>query len=85
MSICGRRRTLRLHRVLTIPLTGYFRRCEISHGMNHVIISDRRVTSRDAYVTVESALRAGGLAHVDLLQIDAEGYHWPIIRSILRA
>ncbi len=32
--------------------------------------------------TVESALRAAGLANVDLLQIDAEGYDWPIMRSI---
>jgi FkbM family methyltransferase len=32
--------------------------------------------------TVESALRAAGLAQVDLIQIDAEGYDWPIIRSI---
>jgi hypothetical protein len=31
---------------------------------------------------VESALRAAGLTHVDLVQIDAEGYDWPIIRSI---
>lgn len=32
--------------------------------------------------TVESARRAAGLEHVDLIQIDAEGYDWPIIRSI---
>ena len=32
--------------------------------------------------TVESALRFAGLANVDLIQIDAEGYDWPIIRSI---
>jgi FkbM family methyltransferase len=32
--------------------------------------------------TVESALRAAGLESVDLIQIDAEGYDWPIIRSI---
>ena len=32
--------------------------------------------------TVESALRAAGLSNVDLLQIDAEGYDWPIMRSI---
>jgi FkbM family methyltransferase len=32
--------------------------------------------------TVESALRVGGLSNVDLIQIDAEGYDWPIIRSI---
>jgi FkbM family methyltransferase len=32
--------------------------------------------------TVESALRVAGFANVDLIQIDAEGYDWPIIRSI---
>jgi FkbM family methyltransferase len=32
--------------------------------------------------TVESALRIAGLQQVDLIQIDAEGYDWPIIRSI---
>jgi FkbM family methyltransferase len=32
--------------------------------------------------TVESAMRTAGLDHIDLLQIDAEGYDWPIIRSI---
>src|SRR5262249_28980307 len=32
--------------------------------------------------TVESALRVAGLPDVDLIQIDAEGYDWPIIRSI---
>jgi hypothetical protein len=32
--------------------------------------------------TIESALRAAALDHVDLIQIDAEGHDWPIIRSI---
>jgi FkbM family methyltransferase len=32
--------------------------------------------------TVESALRVAGLQNVDLIQIDAEGYDWPIMRSI---
>ncbi|HEX3599215.1 MAG TPA: FkbM family methyltransferase, partial [Lacipirellulaceae bacterium] len=32
--------------------------------------------------TVETALRAAGLSTVDLIQIDAEGYDWHIIRSI---
>jgi hypothetical protein len=31
---------------------------------------------------VESALQTAGLSHVDILQIDAEGYDWAIIRSI---
>jgi FkbM family methyltransferase len=32
--------------------------------------------------TVESALRTAALDNVDLIQIDAEGYDWPIIRSV---
>jgi FkbM family methyltransferase len=32
--------------------------------------------------TVASALRCAGLETVDIVQIDAEGYDWPIIRSI---
>jgi FkbM family methyltransferase len=32
--------------------------------------------------TVESAMRAAGLDRLELLQIDAEGYDWPIIRAI---
>jgi FkbM family methyltransferase len=32
--------------------------------------------------TVASALKLGGLVSVDILQIDAEGYDWAIIRSI---
>jgi FkbM family methyltransferase len=32
--------------------------------------------------TVESALRTAGLDRVDLVQIDAEGFDWPIIQSI---
>ena len=32
--------------------------------------------------TVESAIRAAGMKQADLIQIDAEGYDWPIIRSI---
>jgi FkbM family methyltransferase len=33
-------------------------------------------------LTVAGALRAAALDRVDLIQIDAEGYDWPIIRSI---
>ncbi len=32
--------------------------------------------------TVASALRTAGIDRVDLVQIDAEGFDWPIIRSI---
>jgi FkbM family methyltransferase len=32
--------------------------------------------------TIESAMRLTGLERIDLIQIDAEGYDWPIIRSI---
>jgi hypothetical protein len=32
--------------------------------------------------TVESALRIAGLTSVDILQIDAEGYDWQILKSI---
>jgi FkbM family methyltransferase len=32
--------------------------------------------------TVASALRVAGLDDVDMIQIDAEGYDWPIMRSI---
>jgi FkbM family methyltransferase len=46
-------------------------------------ISDRDIVAQPVPChTIESALRVGGLTNVDLLQIDAEGYDWPIIRSI---
>ena len=40
------------------------------------------VAQQVACHTVESALAAAKLDRVDLIQIDAEGYDWPIIRSI---
>lgn len=52
------------------------------HLLRHGIPEDEIVAQPVACQTVESALRAAGLNHVDLLQIDAEGYDWPIIRSI---
>jgi hypothetical protein len=52
------------------------------HLRKHGIPDEEIVTHQVACHTIESALRAGGLANVDLLQIDAEGYDWPIIRSI---
>lgn len=46
-------------------------------------ISDRDIVAQPVPChTVASALRAAGLDSVDMIQIDAEGYDWPIIRSI---
>jgi FkbM family methyltransferase len=46
-------------------------------------IPDHEIVAQEAPChTVESALRAAGLQQVDLIQIDAEGYDWTIIRSI---
>jgi FkbM family methyltransferase len=46
-------------------------------------IADRDIVAQPVPChTIESALRVGGLTNVDLLQIDAEGYDWAIIRSI---
>jgi len=46
-------------------------------------ISDAEIVARPVVChTIESALRTAGLERVDLIQIDAEGYDWPIIRSI---
>jgi FkbM family methyltransferase len=52
------------------------------HLRRHGIPDAEIFTQQVACHTVESALRAAGLARVDLIQIDAEGYDWPIIRSI---
>jgi FkbM family methyltransferase len=46
-------------------------------------IPDTEIVARTVLChTVESALRSAGLDRVDLVQIDAEGFDWPIIRSI---
>jgi FkbM family methyltransferase len=46
-------------------------------------IADREIVVQTVRChTVESALRTAGMQYVDLIQIDAEGYDWPIIRSI---
>lgn len=46
-------------------------------------IADADIVSQTVLChTVESALRTAGITNVDLIQIDAEGYDWPIIRSI---
>jgi FkbM family methyltransferase len=52
------------------------------HLRRHNIPDREIVTQTVACHTVESALSTAGLSHVDLLQIDAEGYDWAIIRSI---
>jgi FkbM family methyltransferase len=55
---------------------------DAGHLRRHGIPSDEIVRQPVVCHTVESALRAAGLESVDLIQIDAEGYDWPIIRSI---
>jgi hypothetical protein len=53
------------------------------HHLRKHGIADRDIVAQPVPChTIESALRVGGLTNVDLLQIDAEGYDWPIIRSI---
>lgn len=52
------------------------------HLRKHGIPDSEIIVQQVTCHTVESALRSAGLQHVDLIQIDAEGYDWPIIRSI---
>ena len=52
------------------------------HLRRHGIADDEIVAQPVACHTVMSALAAAELDHVDLIQIDAEGYDWPIIRSL---
>jgi FkbM family methyltransferase len=53
------------------------------HHLRKHGIADRDIVAQPVPChTIESALRVGGLSNVDLIQIDAEGYDWPIIRSI---
>ncbi len=52
------------------------------HLLRHGISADEIVADTVVCHTVETAIRTGGLEWVDLIQIDAEGYDWPIIRSI---
>jgi FkbM family methyltransferase len=52
------------------------------HLRKHGILDQDIVVQPVPCHTVESALRSAGLANVDLIQIDAEGYDWPIIRSM---
>ncbi len=55
---------------------------DADHLRRHGIPSAEIIRQPVVCHTVESALRAAGLERVDLIQIDAEGYDWPIIRSI---
>jgi FkbM family methyltransferase len=52
------------------------------HLLRHGIPASEVVAERVECHTVASALAAGGLKRADLIQIDAEGFDWPIIRSI---
>jgi FkbM family methyltransferase len=52
------------------------------HLRRHGVADHEIESQRVACHTVESAMRAAGLERIDLLQIDAEGYDWQIIRSI---
>jgi FkbM family methyltransferase len=71
-------RDLYCHRSHASMAASFDRRHLRKHG-----ISDRDIVAQPVPChTVESALRAAGLANVDLIQIDAEGYDWPIVRSI---
>jgi FkbM family methyltransferase len=53
-----------------------------NHLRRHGIPDDQIVRQQVACRTAHSALRVAGLERVDLIQIDAEGCDWPIIRSI---
>jgi FkbM family methyltransferase len=63
----------------TITMAASFHR---DHLLRHGIPAAEIVAQPIECHTVESALQAAGLDRVDLLQIDAEGFDWPIIRSI---
>jgi FkbM family methyltransferase len=52
------------------------------HLRKHGIHETEIVAEKVRCLTIHSALAAAGLHNVDLMQIDAEGYDWPIIRSI---
>jgi FkbM family methyltransferase len=53
-----------------------------AHLRKHGIREYDIVAQTEPCHTVASALCVAGLDQVDLIQIDAEGYDWPIIRSI---
>jgi FkbM family methyltransferase len=55
---------------------------ERSHLKKHGIRDTEIVVEQVRCLTISSALAAAGMQTVDLIQIDAEGYDWPIIRSI---
>jgi FkbM family methyltransferase len=53
-----------------------------THLLRHGIAEDEIIAQPVVCHTVQSTLHAASLDRVDLIQIDAEGYDWPIIRSI---
>jgi FkbM family methyltransferase len=52
------------------------------HLRKHGIPDHEIIAQRVPCHTLESALQTAGLSRADLIQIDAEGFDWPIIRSI---
>jgi (heptosyl)LPS beta-1,4-glucosyltransferase len=52
------------------------------HLRRHGVADGDIVSQQVPCYTIESAARAAGLERIDVLQIDAEGYDWAIIRSI---
>jgi FkbM family methyltransferase len=53
-----------------------------THLRRHNISEHDIVAQQVTCHTVDGAMRLAGLDRIDLMQIDAEGYDWPIIRSI---
>jgi FkbM family methyltransferase len=71
-------RDLYCHRTHASMAASFDRQHLRKHG-----ISDHDIVAQPVRChTVESALGVAGLANVDLIQTDAEGHDWPIIRSI---
>ena len=52
------------------------------HLRRHGVPDEEIVTEQVACHTVQSVVSVAGFESVDLIQIDAEGHDWPIIRSI---
>ncbi len=53
-----------------------------SHLLKHGVAADQIVSVKVRCVTIASLLREHGLDRCDLLQIDAEGYDYQIVRTI---
>jgi FkbM family methyltransferase len=71
-------RTLFCPRHGDASVASFDRRHLVRHGIRPDEIVGRAVRCH----TVESALAVAGLSHVDLLQTDAEGYDYQILRSV---